>query len=142
MRFPVFARRSNPSIDPPILRKSESYITDQVKSGRADWVDPLDPTKGIICRELLYFGFRPIAPEPETTSGPNVERGLRFEDPNPARNWRTLLGLWERGRPKPIFPDTPITDQELDDFYARNPSTRAAAVLPTQPSAPRFLAWI
>lgn len=56
MRIPVFARRSNPSVDRPFLKKSLFYVTEQVNAGRADWVDPARPEKGIICRELLYFG--------------------------------------------------------------------------------------
>jgi hypothetical protein len=58
MRFPVFARRSNPAFDQPIVRKSKSYVTDQVEHGVAEWIDALDRSKGIICREMLYFGPR------------------------------------------------------------------------------------
>ena len=56
MRFPVFAPRSNPSVSRPILRKSKTYVAEQVESGRADWVDSEDQSKGILCRELLNFG--------------------------------------------------------------------------------------
>jgi hypothetical protein len=63
MRFPVFARRSNPSIDRPILRKSLAYVTDQVDAGRADWIDPTNPAKGIIAREMLHFGVRDLKAE-------------------------------------------------------------------------------
>jgi hypothetical protein len=64
MRIPVFARGANPSVDRPILRKSESYCCLQVAEGRADWLDAAAHAKGIICRELLYFGPRaiPIGP--------------------------------------------------------------------------------
>lgn len=60
MRIPVFARRANPSVDRPILRKSESYARDQVLSGRAHWIDPDEPRQGIICHEILYFGERAL----------------------------------------------------------------------------------
>lgn len=56
MRIPVFARGSNPRFDRPILRKSESYATQQVDEFRADWIDPGDHAKGIVCRGSLYFG--------------------------------------------------------------------------------------
>ena len=56
MRFPVFARRSTPAVDAPILRKSYRYVCDQVDAGRADWIDPLDHAKGIVCRDRLFFG--------------------------------------------------------------------------------------
>ena len=32
MRIPVFARRSNPAVDPPIIRKSLSYGETQVQT--------------------------------------------------------------------------------------------------------------
>lgn len=63
MRIPVFARGSNPAVDRAILRKSESYCNQQVDSGRADWIDDNDHAKGIVCRELLYFGPREIRVE-------------------------------------------------------------------------------
>ena len=70
MRIPVFARGANPSIDRFILKKSVAYVEQQVEEGRADWVDVADPRKGIICRELLYFGERrQFQPEP-------VKRGV------------------------------------------------------------------
>lgn len=81
MRFPVFARRSNPRIDSPILRKSKSYVTDQVNHGLADWVDLRDFSKGIVAREMLYFGERPQKVETADLSKclPPVELpGVRF----------------------------------------------------------------
>lgn len=33
-------------------------------AGVADWVDPLEPKQGIVCRELLYFGEKRFIPEP------------------------------------------------------------------------------
>ena len=63
MRIPVFARRANPAIDRPILRKSRFYAEQQVREGRADWVDENDPRKGIVCRELLHFGPRKVEVE-------------------------------------------------------------------------------
>lgn len=63
MRIPVFGRGANPRIDPPILRKSESYAALQVAERRADWIDPTDHAKGILCRELIYFGPRAVQVE-------------------------------------------------------------------------------
>lgn len=63
MRFPVFARRADPRLDAPILHKKLKYVTEEVKSGRADWVDPSEPRKGIVCREMLYFGPRQVQVE-------------------------------------------------------------------------------
>lgn len=82
MRIPVFARRSNPLVDAPILRKSLKYVTEQVQSGRATWVDPDDPAQGILCRETLYFGEREIPVETVNPSNLPVELpGLRFIPP-------------------------------------------------------------
>lgn len=53
MRIPVFARRSNPAVDRPILRKSLSYGETQVADLLADWVDVNDKRKGIVAREYL-----------------------------------------------------------------------------------------
>lgn len=64
MRIPVFARRANPSVDRPILRKSRAYAEEQIKNGLADWVDYLDPRKGIIAREYLPSG-KALAPSAE-----------------------------------------------------------------------------
>ncbi len=64
MRIPVFARGANPAIDRPILRKSVTYCDLQVVEGRADYIDFTDKSRGIICRELLYFGPRAIPMEP------------------------------------------------------------------------------
>jgi hypothetical protein len=85
MRIPVFARRANPSIDSPILRKSESYIKQQLAAARVDWVDPTDPRKGVICREMLYFGERALPVETVSVSSlllPPLELpGLHLEKP-------------------------------------------------------------
>ena len=54
MRIPVFARGSNPAIDRPNQRKSESYGIAEVDAFRADWIDPADHSKGILCRAFLY----------------------------------------------------------------------------------------
>ena len=56
MKFPVFARRSNPAVDRPILRKSKSYVEEQVGRGVAEWVDETNPKRGIICCEMLASG--------------------------------------------------------------------------------------
>ena len=65
MKISVYARGSNPAVDRHIQRKSLSYCERQVKEALADWVDPSDPTKGILCREFLAFGEKltPAAPE-------------------------------------------------------------------------------
>lgn len=65
MRIPVFARGSNPAIDRAIQRKSETYVQSEVEAGRADWVNPDDHSKGIVCRAFLYSGetFKPAQPE-------------------------------------------------------------------------------
>ncbi len=80
MRIPVFARGSNPAIDRPILRKSESYANQQVDSGRADWIDDNDHSRGIVCRELLYFGPREVRVEPADLKSVNFAElpGVRF----------------------------------------------------------------
>lgn len=85
MRFPVFARRSNPSIDRPIQRKSPSYCTAQVDTLAADWVDENDHGKGIVAREMLYFGPRSYRP-PELTRDTVALPHLRWSGPKPP--WR------------------------------------------------------
>lgn len=50
VRIPVFTKHSNPAIDPPILRKSPSYVKTLVSTGEADWYDASDETKGVIMR--------------------------------------------------------------------------------------------
>jgi hypothetical protein len=47
-------------------------VEEQVVLGRADWVDPADPRKGIICRETLYFGERPL----KRTNNPSKKRPI------------------------------------------------------------------
>jgi hypothetical protein len=96
MRIPVFARGSNPAIDPPIQRKSESYGLAEVEAGRADWVDSNDHTRGILCHAFLYSGqtLEPAGPEELTklTLGnalPPLEvSGTQFDDP--IKNFVTL----------------------------------------------------
>lgn len=65
MRIPVFARGSNPAIDRPNQRKSIAYGYEEVNAGRADWIDPEDHRKGILCRAFFYQGetLKPAAPE-------------------------------------------------------------------------------
>ena len=53
MRIPVFARRSNPAVDRPIIRKSLSYAETQIADRLADWVDVNDKRQGIVAREYL-----------------------------------------------------------------------------------------
>jgi hypothetical protein len=57
MKISVYPRGANPRIDRHIQRKSLSYATEQVEVyGVAEWVDPNDHLKGIICRDRLAFG--------------------------------------------------------------------------------------
>lgn len=100
MRIPVFARGSNPAIDRPNQRKSLTYGQVEVDAGRADWIDPTDPSKGIVCRAFLYSGetLKPVEPEklfklcrkalPSAEVGPGP---TRFDDPE-----KRLLKLRER----------------------------------------------
>lgn len=91
MRIPVFARGSNPAIDRPNQRKSIAYGTAEVEAGRADWVDPDDHTRGILCRAFLYSGQQLVVASPEFVAKlarprpcplPPVEVGnARFDDP-------------------------------------------------------------
>jgi hypothetical protein len=92
MRIPVFARGANPAIDPPNQRKSESYGEAEVEAGRADWLDPDDHSKGIVCRAFLYQGqpLKPAQPEQLTSitrlshrnSLPPIEASnTQFDDP-------------------------------------------------------------
>jgi hypothetical protein len=84
MRFPVFARRANPAIDLPIVRKKSTYLELQVREGLADWVDPCDPAKGIIAREYLPSG-KAQAPDPVAVESLNMPRaelpGVRYVPP-------------------------------------------------------------
>ena len=76
----MFAKRSNPFVDRPILRKSKNYVEQQVSHGRAHWVDPEDHKKGIVCREMLYFGERALKPEPVSAKS-SPRPNLRWEPP-------------------------------------------------------------
>jgi hypothetical protein len=88
MRIPVFGRGANPRIDPPILRKSESYAALQVAAGRADWISPDDHSQGILCRELIYFGPRAIQVETVSMSYlcSGELPGIRFIPPRTEKN--------------------------------------------------------
>lgn len=85
----MFARGSNPAVDRPNQRKSLSYGTEEVLAGRADWIDPNDHSKGIVCRAFLYSAeyLKPAAPEQITqlsrrNSLPPLEvEGTVFDDP-------------------------------------------------------------
>jgi len=56
MRVPVYPRGADPRTSRPILRKSAHYAEDQVNQCLADWVDPLDHSRGIVAREFLPSG--------------------------------------------------------------------------------------
>jgi len=126
MRIPVFARRANPRVDRPILKKSHTYAASQVEAGLADWIDPTDLRKGIVCREMLNRE-RPPQFEPETgTCSSDRALGVKFiGPPNPIPHFRSDLGRgggW---------------DWSID-LLRLSPDPRsplAAAVLPTQNSA-------
>jgi hypothetical protein len=94
MRIPVFARGANPRIDRPILKKSKSYADEQVALANADYIDPSDPAKGIICRELLYFGARPVTVKTADLSTLPLSEipGVRFVGPrNPVPHFVSTL---------------------------------------------------
>jgi hypothetical protein len=86
MRIPVFARRTNPSVDRPILRKKMAYAIAEVAAYRAAWVDITDPRKGIICREMICSERR-IQPEPDSGQYIGAEiPGLKFVPPPMEKN--------------------------------------------------------
>ena len=78
----MYPRRGDPAVDRPILRKSKAYIDQQVAAGLAEYVDQRDPRKGIICREMLFFGSRPLPDSPARPDYfPAELPGLRFQQP-------------------------------------------------------------
>jgi len=104
MRIPVFARGSNPAIDRPNQRKSESYGSQEVLAGRADWIDPDDHAQGILCRAFLYSGqtLQPavaddlarLARRSRNSLPPLEVDGSQFDDPEktlPKRESRLCL---------------------------------------------------
>jgi hypothetical protein len=103
MRIPVFARGANPRVDRFILKKNFNYCSDQVDLGRADWVDPHDARKGIIAREVLFFGERTVPQKSDEASfnpffAGGELRGIVFIDPNPARNHEVMRWHWENSQ--------------------------------------------
>ncbi|SRR5579871_2580071 len=59
MKAFVYPRGANPRVDRPIQRKTLEFCRQQVEQyGSADWVDPKDHSKGIVCRQFLHFGAR------------------------------------------------------------------------------------
>lgn len=96
MRIPVFARGANPRVERPILKKSKSYCDQQVMLGIADYIDPTDPSKGMLCRELLYFGEREFKAEtvdPTKLNLAALEVGnARFRAPSSA-DWQEVHAL-------------------------------------------------
>lgn len=65
MKAHVYPRGANPRIDRHIQRKSMAYCVEQVEVyGTAEWVDPKDQTKGIICCDFLYLGEKVSPPSP------------------------------------------------------------------------------
>lgn len=55
-----------------------NYVAEQVRLGRADWVDWQNPERGIVCRELLYFGAPQNEPEPDTSINWAELPGVRY----------------------------------------------------------------
>jgi hypothetical protein len=55
-------------MDKPNQRKSFTYASAEVEAGRADWIDPAVPAKGILCRAFLYSGQQLYAAAPEAIS--------------------------------------------------------------------------
>ena len=86
LRIPVFSRLANPSVDPPIIRKSVAYCARQVADLLAVWIDPANPSKGIRCREFLPREVLPVfTSEPANPALPPVEvQGCYFVDPEPS----------------------------------------------------------
>lgn len=76
MNISVFARGSNPAVDRHIQRKSESFCAIEVNAGRADWVNPDDHSRGIICRDFLYFGEKVSPAQPEQLSKLTLRNAL------------------------------------------------------------------
>jgi hypothetical protein len=81
-------------MNPPNQRKSESYCTAEVEAARADWVDPDDHPKGILCRAIFsHFepSYGPASPaNNKRTPGPLTlfnalppleVHGTQFDDP-------------------------------------------------------------
>jgi len=96
----VFARRANPSLDRPLVRKNLIYAETQVAEGLADWVDPCDPSKGIIAREYLPSG-KALVPDPaavESLTLPRVELpGVKYVPPatDPRPRISTVRQGWD-----------------------------------------------
>ena len=83
----MFARRSSPGVDQPIQRKSKSYVEGEVSAGRADWVDSENHWRGILCREMLFFGEKTLAPQAaECRSVDDSYMGLKFVPPPTWKN--------------------------------------------------------
>lgn len=93
MRIPVFARGANPRVDRFLQKKSLSYCLDEVLHGRADWIDPNEMRKGIICRQRLYIGQT------------GVIAAVVAQTVNPqSYDWQEIPGVrWRR----PPMPDNP-----------------------------------
>ena len=100
MRIPVFARGSNPRVDRRITKKSLLYAETQVLEGLADWVDPCDPSRGIIAREYLPSG-KALVPDPgavENLALPRVELpGVKYVPPatDPRPRISTVREGWD-----------------------------------------------
>lgn len=100
MRIPVFARRANPSVDRPIVRKNLAYAETQVGEGLADWVDPCDPSKGIVAREYLPSGkvLVPDSADFQALTLPRAELpGVKYVPPSsdPRPRMSTVREGWD-----------------------------------------------
>jgi len=89
MRIDVFARGANPRIDRPNQRKNVKYGEEEVRAGRADWINPDDHSQGILCRAFLYSGQTLKPADRDQISHLSRRRslassevqGLNFDDP-------------------------------------------------------------
>lgn len=86
MRVPVYPRGADPRTSRRILKKSFSFAAKQVEDCLADWVDPADPSQGIVPREFLQSGrVYSATPEPGDLSPP-PDVGLKFIPPPMEKN--------------------------------------------------------
>lgn len=89
----MYPRGSDPRTARRILSKSLSYAQEEVRNYRADWVDPADPSRGIVPREFLASGKLLAATldqiehlAVEGMNGPPPDVGLKFIPPPMEKN--------------------------------------------------------
>ena len=95
------------------------YVAEQINAGRADWVDPEQPERGIICRELLYFGPHAVRVETvsvsESTLAPMPY--VKFVLPAEEDRKRGARLAWQRG------------EREEENIFWQKPPEEIAAIL-------------